>query len=72
MPLTLTGEQVAMVSGTSFRAEDQQGKKVAVHVSDEALQDHSLGHIERIASEKYDAGLTDANGTVVVRPADFG
>lgn len=71
MPLTFTGQQVAMESGTSFRAEDQQGRQVAVHVSHEAMHDHSLDHIEKVASGKYDAGLIEANGTVAVRTADY-
>jgi hypothetical protein len=72
MPLSFTGDEAPDGTfGTSFRAKDQHGKPVAVRVSEEALQDYELSQIKQVASDKYDAGTIEANGTVTVRTADL-
>ena len=72
MPLSFTGvETPDGTHGVSFRAKDHNGKHLAVQVSHYVLQDYDRSQIEQMASDKYDAGKIEANGTVVVRTKDF-
>lgn len=71
MPLQFSGASADTISGVSIRAIDQSGKQVAVMASHEVIQDHGLDQVQQVASDKYDRGRVEANGTVVVRAADF-
>jgi hypothetical protein len=71
MPLSFTGDQMETIAGVSIRATDHTGKRVVVIASQEAVQDHEIADVQNAASEKYDRGEVEADGTVRVRNADL-
>jgi len=70
MGLIFTGEQVRTVSGVSLRATDQNGKVVAVKLSDEVLQDFGIDLAKDAAVQKYSNGQIEADGSIDVRTSD--
>ncbi len=70
MPLDFTGESTDTEFGVSLRALNRDRNQVIVIASHEAIQDHGLSEVHRVASEKYDNRKVDGN-TVTVRNADF-
>ncbi len=71
MPLNFTGETAANLSWTSLVAEDAAtGARVIVKVTHEAEQDHGITKAKEVASAKYDQGLREPDGTVMVRTTD--
>lgn len=71
MPLMFTGS-----SGTSPQFERlleafDGDTRVIVITSLEAIEDHGLGSVQNRASEKYDAGLLEADGRVRVFTTDL-
>ena len=54
-----------------LEAEDQEGRRVVVRVSSEALQHFGLDAVRDRASEKFDAKDFGAAGRIVVATPDF-
>lgn len=71
MPLTFTGAMFPTEVGVTMRAINGAGEPVVVKSSQEAIDDYGLGQVQSVASEKYDAGKVEADGTVSVRTSDF-
>ncbi len=62
--LTDTGHRARTHSGTNALAHDDDGSRVCLVVSDEAVQDHDWPAIWRMAEAKCAAGKFDVNGEV--------
>lgn len=71
MPLNFTDDLIDWTSGISIRATNTTGKSVVVMVSHEAMNDYGRSHAQEVASDKYDKGQIEPNGTIAVRTADF-
>ena len=71
MPLSFPGGTAESIDGFSIRATDSAGKMVIVRASHEVIQDHELSDVQQVASDKYDNGQREANGTIVVRNSDL-
>ena len=71
MPLNFTYDMIDWTSSVSLHAIDATGKRVVIMVSHEAMHDYGASHSREVASDKYDNGLIEPDGTVVVRTSDF-
>ena len=69
MPLYFSGRTVETLDGLSIAATDSTGKTVVVKASHEAIQDHGQSKVEEVASERFDRGEIEADGSVLVRAA---
>jgi hypothetical protein len=70
MPLYFSGEAVETLNGLTIRATDSNGKTVVVRATSEAIQDHGQSMVERVASDMFDRGQFEADGSVFVRTRD--
>ena len=71
MPLDFTGITVPDLTGISIQATDfATGKPVVVKASHEAIQDCGQPRVEAVASDKYDSGKIEFDGSVLVHTAD--
>lgn len=72
MPLHFSGvTAIHLEGGQSLHAQDAAtGERVKVRASIEAIQDHGLGRVQSVASEKYDSEGIEAEGWVWVRTND--
>ena len=70
MPLYFTDEEAETLNGVSIEARDVSGKTVVVKASSEAIQDYGRSKVEEVASDKFDRGEIEADGTVLVRTVD--
>jgi hypothetical protein len=84
MPLHFTDQAIESSGDVRFAAYDED-KRVVCVVSQEALQDYCdaatlgsmgayeaySGDIQAIASARYEGGLIEPDGTVIVRSADW-
>jgi len=70
VPLNFSGQQIKTETGTNFEAFDHQ-KRVVVKASDEALQDYGENSVRLKASDKYDEGRVETDGSVRVTTSDF-
>ncbi|WP_144259568.1 hypothetical protein [Methylocystis sp. ATCC 49242] len=67
MPLNFTGKRVESPDGVSIQATDAAtGKPVVVKSSHMAIQDYGMSRVEKVASDKYDKGKTQSDGSVRV------
>ena len=69
MPLNFTGRTVESpdLTGISVQAEDAAtGEPVFVKSSHEAIQNYGLSRVQQVASDKYDKGKTQSDGSVRV------
>jgi hypothetical protein len=69
MPLNFPGAPVGSpdVTGISIQAKDAAtGKRVVVKSSLEAMQDYGLSRVQEVASDKYDKGKTQSDGSIRV------
>jgi hypothetical protein len=69
MPLNFPGTTVGSpdVTGISIQAKDAAtGKPVLVKSSLEAMQDYGLSRVQEVASDKYDKGETQSDGSIRV------
>lgn len=64
MPLTFNGRSVKTEDYISLQAKDSGGTTVPVKVSLEAHQDFSLPDIYQVASDKFDQGEVEPDGSV--------
>jgi hypothetical protein len=71
VPLMFHEDPIPMIEGFAIRATDSAGKLVPVRASQEVVQDHGLHDVQRMASDKYDKGQFQPDGSVVVRNSDF-
>jgi len=72
MPLDFTGRTNEDVTGVSIQATDSgTGKPVVVRASHEVIQDKGLPQVKEVASNKYDVGNFEPDGSISVRDADF-
>ena len=73
MPLIFTGITVERsdLNGLSIQAKDSAtGKTVVVVASYEAIQDYGQDRAQDVASDKYDKGKTEPDGSVLVYTAE--
>jgi hypothetical protein len=70
MPLNFSGEAVETLNGLTLRATDSNGKTVVVRASSQAIQDYGQSVVERVASDLFDRGQLEADGSVFVRTRD--
>jgi hypothetical protein len=71
MPLNFTDQESDQTEYKAMLAHDSATQdRVVVHASHEAITDFGLRHVQRAASAKYDAGLREPDGRVVVRTSD--
>jgi hypothetical protein len=69
MPLNFTGKTIESpdLTGISIQAEDAAtGNPVVVKSSHEAIQAYGLSRVQEVASDKYDKGKTQSDGSVRV------
>jgi hypothetical protein len=69
MPLNFTGKTVESpdLTGISIQANDATtGMPVVVKSSHEAIQDYGLSRVQGVASDKYDKGKIQSDGSVRV------
>ena len=72
MPLIFPGETIETLTCVSIKATDSStGEPVIVKASHEAIQDYQLCGVQEVASDKYDRGQIEADGSIIVRTADF-
>jgi hypothetical protein len=72
MPLIFQGEMIETLTCISIKAIDAStGETVIVKASHEAFQDYQLCGVQEVASDKYDRGQSEADGSIIVRTADF-
>ncbi len=73
MPLAFTGERGGSEDfETLLEAHDDNGERVVIVTSTEAIDDHGLPAVQARASDKFDAGVFDAAGRVRVMTSDLG
>jgi hypothetical protein len=73
MSLVFSGKTVPTVDGpVSIEAHDSGTRqRVNVKASGEAIDDHGLGRVQQVASEKYDARQFEGDGkSILVRTGD--
>ena len=70
MPLYFSGEAVETLNGPIMRAKDSNGKTVIVRASSEAIQDYGELKVQEVASDMFDRGQCEADGSVFVRTGD--
>jgi hypothetical protein len=70
MPLIFTGQQAKTMTGVSLQATNSEGESVVVQASDEAIQDFGMGRVQDVASNKYDKGQTEGDGSIFIRTVD--
>lgn len=71
MPLRFTGREARDLNVIYVQAVDAAtNAAVQVKISYEAEQDYDLGRAKIVASNKYDRGLKEADGSIEVRTAD--
>ena len=71
MPLSFTGEHVETATGFSLKAKDVYGATVAVKATKEVVHQEGLFHVQQVASDKFDMGKIESDGSVSVRTSDF-
>jgi hypothetical protein len=72
MPLIFSTKVVEGTSGSSFKAKDaNSGVTVIVVLSMEVTQDFGIEDAMRLAEKKYDSGMLEDDGSILVRPSDF-
>ena len=64
MSLSPTPRTVETPTGVNAEATDDNGAKVIVAATTEAIQDHGWEIIWRVASDKFDEGQVDRSGRV--------
>jgi hypothetical protein len=70
MPLNFSGDSLATINGTVYRATGSNGENIVVEASHEAMQDYGEPRVQAKANDKYDAGLV-YDSKVTVRTTDF-
>ena len=66
MPLIFTSQESDQIGYKAMVAHDSaDDSRVIVHASHDAILDFGLGHVQQVASSKYDAGLRETDGRVV-------
>ena len=71
MPLNFPGQMVQSETGFSIRATDSATRKlVIVKASAEAIQDHGEHRVQQVASDKYDSGKIESDGSILVHAGD--
>ena len=73
MPFSFSGMEVPDVNrgGVWLQAKDANtNAAIRVFTSREAMDDHGLARVRDVASEKYDRGRLEVDGSVFVRTGD--
>lgn len=72
MPLIFTEKVKPASFGSLFEAKDANSAVVVVvFINIDVLQDIGIDDALRMAERKYDLGLIEEDGSVLVRPSDF-
>ncbi len=72
MPLIFTQKVKPASFGSSFEAKDSDSAAtVVVLINIDVLQGIGIDDALRMAERKYDLGLIEEDGRVLVRPSDF-
>lgn len=69
--MQFTGEHGPVKAGISLKATDSFGAIVIVMATKEVVQQYGLYSVHLVASDKYDSGQVESDGSVLVQMVDF-